>query len=88
MAGNSRGTAIDNHPLGETNPTYDGLLAIWCAFKGSSTGWGMGGTPAGWQTDAYWSATPSAYGHADVYFDDGDVDDGSDGYSYVALEVG
>jgi hypothetical protein len=53
------GTAIDNSPVGENNPTYDGLLAIWDAHNGTGTGTGMSGTPAGWNASGgYWSNDP------------------------------
>ncbi len=69
--------------------TFNELLAIWDAYNGTGTGTSFNGTPAGWQADSYWSATPSASGHADVYLhDDGfvfDIDDFD--VSYVALQV-
>ncbi|OHC66263.1 MAG: hypothetical protein A2040_09215 [Rhodocyclales bacterium GWA2_65_19] len=63
VTGYRPGTAIDNIPLGETNPTYDDLLAIWDAHNGTGTT----GLPSGWQHEYYWSATPSASGHASVH---------------------
>lgn len=81
------GTAIDNDPVGEDNPAYDDLLAIWDAHNGSGTGIDINGTPSGWQADNYWSATPSANGHANVNLNNGNVNDNNDNNNYVALQV-
>jgi len=52
------GTAIDNNPPGEYNPTYDDLVAIWDAFNGGGTTTTTGpGVPDGWSKGFYWSAT-------------------------------
>lgn len=84
----ANGTAIDNNPVGEINPAYDDLLAIWDAFNGSGTGLGMYDTPPGWQAYSYGSASPAAYGHAGVHLVDGIVFDSDDyGDTYVAVEV-
>ncbi len=70
------------------NATYDGLLAVWDAYNGTGTGTGATGTPSGWQTSYYWSATSSASGHAGVYLGNGGVNDHLDGTDrYVALQV-
>ena len=55
-------TAVDNNPVGENNPAYDDLLAIWDAHNGSGTETAVNGTPAGWLYELYWSATPSTEG--------------------------
>ncbi len=56
------GTAIDNVPAGEINPTYDDLVAIWDAYNGGSvTTTAVPGEPHGWATGEYWSATPYTY---------------------------
>ncbi len=82
------GTAIDNSPAGETNPTYDDLLAIWDAHNGAGTETSVGGTPAGWQANQYWSATSVTGGHAIVNLNLGSVSGGTDGGgAYVALQV-
>ncbi|TAN48319.1 MAG: hypothetical protein EPN21_15225 [Methylococcaceae bacterium] len=83
------GTAIDNNPAGETNAAYNDLLAIWDAYNGTGTGTDTNGTPSGWfDPDFYWSATPSASGHAFVTLDSGFVYDYYDYYdTFVALEV-
>jgi Ca2+-binding RTX toxin-like protein/methionine-rich copper-binding protein CopC len=87
------GTAVGGSPAasGSTaiNPTYDDLLAIWDAYNGTGTGLYDDGTPPGWLDDNhYWSATPSASGHAYVNLDYGYVVDGNDYYgNFVALEV-
>jgi len=52
------GTAIDNVPAGEINPTYDDLVAIWDAFNGNGTTVTTApGMPDGWSQGIYWSAT-------------------------------
>jgi hypothetical protein len=91
------GTAVGGSPdsAGSTaiNPAYDDLLAVWDAYNGTYNGMaGAGyykGTPPDWSGHFYWSATPSASGHAVVYLSLGGVAghyiDGSTGY--VALEV-
>ena len=72
-----------------TTGTFNDLLAIWDAYNGTGTGIVSNGTPSGWQADYYWSATPSASGHAGVGLYHGGVGDGLDGYDdvYVALQV-
>ena len=49
----------------------------------------MNGTPGGWYDSVtYWSATPSASGHAVISLNDGYVYDGYYyGIGYVAVEV-
>jgi Bacterial Ig-like domain/Cadherin domain/RTX calcium-binding nonapeptide repeat (4 copies) len=92
-------TAIDTSPAGTVNSTYDDLLAVWDAHNGSSLV--SSGVPAGWFSGAYWSATPSARGHAILslnapngsVFDNSDyAGDGKDYnyrdyYYYAAIEV-
>ena len=71
-----------------TSSSFNDLLAVWDAYNGSGTGAGINGTPAGWQALNYWSATPSASGHALVYLYGGDVSSNFDyGLNYVALQV-
>jgi hypothetical protein len=83
---NKAGTAVFNTTT--DNPTYNDLLAIWDAHNGSGTSTGVPGAPAGWQANYYWSATPSASGHASVDLNIGLVYDNSDtGTGYVALQV-
>ena len=44
--------------------------------------------PSGWNNNNYWSATPSASGHANVNLNNGNIRDGDDtGRYYVAFEV-
>ncbi len=74
-SGFRNGTAVDNIPAGENNPTYDDLLAIWDAHNGGGTSQGGNGTPAGWQVVGFWSATPATNGHARLYTGDGFIDD-------------
>ncbi|TXT21749.1 MAG: hypothetical protein FD134_2600, partial [Gallionellaceae bacterium] len=84
------GTAIDNSPAGETNPTYDDLLAIWDGYNGTGTGTNINGVPSDWQGGIvrYWSATPSYYEHVSVSLYDGDISDPFDtNNNYVALQV-
>jgi VCBS repeat-containing protein len=78
------GTAISGNAA---NATYNDLLAVWDAYNGvGSTA--IDGTPSGWQASSYWSATPSASGHAYVTLNRGYVGDFTDhGYAYVALQV-
>jgi hypothetical protein len=81
-----------------TNAGYDDMLAIWDATNAtkndslSQGGFvsGYDGAPAGWQADHYWSATPSALGHALVGLQWGrvyDTPDGDGNTLYVALQV-
>ncbi len=71
-----------------TSSSFNELLAIWDAYNGTGTSGGVSGTPSGWQAGAYWSATPSASGHADVYLFLGLVTDALDPLlNYVALQV-
>ena len=71
-----------------TTSSFNDLLAVWDAYNGSGTGTGINGTPAGWQASLYWSATPSASGHAVVGLSNGSVYDGIDYNTvYVALQV-
>ncbi|MDP3252686.1 MAG: hypothetical protein Q8M77_12350 [Hydrogenophaga sp.] len=83
------GTAIDNSPVGEVNPTYDDLLAIWDAHNGAGTGTGSSGIPAGWADYYYLSATPTAGGHAGLYPGNNSyVFDADENFnSYMALQV-
>jgi hypothetical protein len=70
------------------NPTYDDLLAIWDSYNGTGLTSGTSGLPAGWVADGYWSATPTASGHAGVNLTAGYVVDDSDtNFHYVALQV-
>jgi hypothetical protein len=91
--GYNPGTSWSNATLGwntdpSSNATYDDLYAIWDAFNGTGSGTNMTGVPSGWYDSLYWSATPSASGHAGVYLDLGIVDDFRDyNGNYVAFEV-
>ena len=80
------GTAISGTAV---NATYNDYLAVWDAYNGTGVGaTAIGGTPSGWQASYYWSATPSASGHALVYLSAGFVFDFTDGGDlYVALQV-
>ena len=80
------GTAVSDTTT--DNPTYNDLLAIWDAHNGAGTSTGSSGVPTGWQAERYWSATPSASGHAYVYPNLGSVADVTDVNTYyVALQV-
>ena len=71
-----------------SNATYDDLYAIWDAFNGTGSGTNMTGVPSGWNGGGYWSATPSASGHARVDLYGGNVYDIPDyGSGNVAFEV-
>jgi hypothetical protein len=61
-------------------PTKDELIAL---FNDP-----LSNPPSGWQSSYYWSATPSASGHALVRLDSGIVYDFNDtSAGYVAFEV-
>ena len=61
---------------------------MWDAYNGTGTGTIANGTPSGWQANDYWSATPSASGHAFVVLSLGYVYDYTDFSTlYVALQV-
>ncbi len=83
------GTIFDvNTPSNGATSSYDELLAIWDAYNGTGTGTNLNGTPPGWLASAYWSATPSASGHAEVALSTGYVPDFTDINSLnVALQV-
>ena len=86
------GTTVGSSPAttgsNALNATYNDLLAVWDAYNGTGTGIATNGTPSGWQANDYWSATPSASGHASVRLSAGFVLDVPDSYSvYVALQV-
>jgi hypothetical protein len=71
-----------------TTGTFNELLAIWDAYNGTGTGTNINGTPSGWLASEYWSATPSASGHAFFGLYDGYVYDYDDNFKiYVALQV-
>lgn len=85
------GTAVGASPAWAgstaTNPVYDDLLAIWDAYNGTGTGQQSNGTPPGWSS-AYWSATPSASGHAHIQISNGYIDDfGDSALSHAVLQV-
>jgi hypothetical protein len=82
------GTSASLNPTAD-NATYDDLLAIWDNYNGATTGTDLGGVPPGWQSSfMYWSATPSASGHAVVTLTSGFVDNFNDALGvYVALQV-
>ena len=88
------GTAVGSSPASTgsnaVNATYNDLLAVWDAYNGTGVGsTAIDGTPSGWQAHSYWSATPSASGHADVLLLGGHVVGGTadDINLYVALQV-
>jgi len=91
------GTAATNtayyQGTANSNPTYDGLLAIWDQFNGTGTGTSVDGTPTGWHIGSpyYLSATPTlggGGGHQAVFLNSGSLNGYTDGTaSEVALEV-
>ena len=86
IGNNQFGTAVSN---GATpNGTYNDLLAIWDANNGATIAKTASGVPSGWLSSAYWSATPSANGHATVS-SNGNVSDSTNDMStgYVALQL-
>ena len=86
IGNNQFGTAVSN---GATpNGTYNDLLAIWDANNGATIAKTESGVPSGWLSSAYWSATPSANGHATVS-SNGNVGDSTNDMStgYVALQL-
>ena len=77
-----------NDSTPNSNTTYNDLLAIWDAKNGTQTTNNTAGVPAGWNGNAYyWSATPSASGHAGVLLGNGDVADLTVYNGYVAFQV-
>ena len=85
--GDGRTNVTSWNYLADNQTTYTDYAAIWDAHN---TGYQTSGTPAGWQVNFYWSATPSDYGHADVDTGYGNVYDDDDRYGdggYVALQV-
>ena len=82
------GTAIDNIPVGENNPSYNDLLAIWDAFNDNETGLSKSGTPANWAANAYWAASTASSGHSLAYLPNGSAYGAADANPlYVALQV-
>ena len=82
------GTAIDNIPVGENNPSYNDLLAVWDAINGIGTGQNQNGTPANWAANAYWAATTASMGHSLAYLPNGSAYGAADvNPLYVALQV-
>jgi hypothetical protein len=82
------GTAVASGTENQT--VYDGLMAIWDAHNGSGTGTTSDGTPVGWVSSYYWSASSTGSGsHARLYLGDGYSSSlSTDGVNvYVALEV-
>ena len=86
--GTAIGNATASNGSNEANATYSDLLAVWDAYNGVSTSTNVAGVPPGWSPYSYWSATPSASGHAFVDGNSGYVYDSSETFdSYVALQV-
>jgi hypothetical protein len=84
---NPNGTAVSLNTT-TNNPTYNDLLAVWDAYNGGGTGTPINGTPAGWNSFLYWSATPSNSGHIDVNLITGHVSAFADVFAdCVALQV-
>ena len=80
------GTAVSNTTT--DNLLYNDLLAIWDAHNGAGTSTGSRGVPTGWQTGPYWSATPTASGHARIYLSVGNIGESVDNFGgNVALQV-
>ena len=83
----SQGTSI-GAGSNSTNNSYDDLLAIWDAFNGTGTQTNISGTPTGWQSNYYWSASSSNLGHALVGLSTGYVWNYPDTNNYyVAVQV-
>ena len=86
-------TAVGSSPTASTgsnaaNSTYDDYLAVWDAYNGTGTSTNVNGVPSGWPLSLYFSATPSASGHAFVSLGSGSVGDYVDHWDlYVALQV-
>ncbi|MDD5406250.1 MAG: Ig-like domain-containing protein [Sulfurovaceae bacterium] len=93
IEGPHNGTAIDNVPAGEINPTYDDLLAIWDAYNGSGTEQLTSGVPTTawgeWAEGIYWSATAyGTNGHSAVDLLTGSgVPNAETNNSWVAVQV-
>ena len=81
-----------------TTSSFNELLAIWDAYNGTGTNTDIKGVPTGWQASDYWSATPSASGHANVNLNNGfttrralagfGVDPRKDGTEYLPVDDG
>ena len=77
-------TSVSNDPPGQSNLTYNDLLAIWDQNNGQSTTNVGQGTPLGWVVGDYWSATGGNTGvgsHATVNLNNGGV------YNYIDTNV-
>ncbi len=86
--GTAVGSATAANGSNAVNATYDDLLAVWDAYNGTGAGVSFAdGTPSGWLANHYWSATPSASGHAYVALTFGGVFDVNAYVNYVALQV-
>jgi hypothetical protein len=72
-----------------TTSSFNELLAIWDAYNGTGVNQeDINGVPSGWPGLPYWSATPSAAGHAYIYLNGGFPVGGGDQESYnVVLQV-
>jgi len=64
--GTSVGSATAANGSNAANATYDDLLAAWDAYNGTSNGSQINGTPVGWVSTTYWSASSTFSGHAYV----------------------
>jgi hypothetical protein len=88
---NQNGTIVGNSTasLGsnEANATFSDLLAIWDAYNGTGTGSNISGVPPGWQSEMYWSATPSDAGHIRFISSGAGYDTYDANSYYVALQV-
>ena len=68
--------------------SFDDLYAIWDAFNGTATTSNMAGTPTGWYSHDYWSATKGTTGHYIVGLHAGaNLDYGDTNTAHVALEM-
>ena len=85
--GNGNSYVTQDYYFMGDNVIYTDLSEIWDTYN---TGYQTTGKPAGWESNGYWSATPSTNGHAYVDLMGGYVYNDYDGGSYgdsVALQV-
>ncbi len=85
---------VGNQQFGTTatvggTSSYDDMLAIWDTQNGTATTVGGSGVPTDWDATAYWTATKTASGYAQVYLNTGNTLDQTNlsGGLHVALEV-
>jgi hypothetical protein len=70
------------------NSSFDDLYAIWDVFNGTATTNNIAGTPTGWYSGDYWSATSGTTGHYIVGLHaGGNLDYADTNTAHIALEM-